>query len=112
MVERYVPISSSVSPLPLSVMTTRRRGASRRTSMARPVARLVALDLAADAGIVGVLDQLSDADLFAGVEVLLASTFSKPGKCKVNRWRSVIRPSPEEEFTAENAESAEERHEE
>ena len=79
---------------------------------ARPVVRLVPLDLAADAGVVGVLDQLPDADLLAGIAGGSASTFNRPGRCKVNRWRSVIRPSPEEEFTAENAESAEERHEE
>jgi hypothetical protein len=37
---------------------------------ARPVLRVVLLDPAADAGVVGVLEQLADADVLAGVEVL------------------------------------------
>ena len=37
---------------------------------ARAVVALAGLDLAADAGVVGVLDQFADADLLGGVEVL------------------------------------------
>src|SRR5262249_51474329 len=47
-----------------------------------PVVGLVGLDPPADAGVVGVLDQLADADLLRGVEVL-GEDLEEPGKVEV-----------------------------
>jgi hypothetical protein len=57
------------------------------------VVLIAGLDLAADAGVVGVLDQLADADFLRGVEVF-RQHLEQAGQVQVERWRSLIDGEP------------------